>query len=176
MSFKELKLSSEILKSIEEKGYDEASPIQKKAIPLILAGHDLLAGAQTGTGKTAAFSLPILDKMNASKVTGEKRKIKTLILTPTRELAVQVAENVKDYGVNLHFKTETIFGGANINVQKSKLRRGIDIIVATPGRLLDHLQQQTINLKNVETFVLDEADRMLDMGFIKDLEKIIHSN
>ena len=174
MSFKELKLSSEILESIEKKGYDEASPIQKKAIPLILAGHDLLAGAQTGTGKTAAFSLPILDKMNASKVTGERRKIKTLILTPTRELAVQVAENVKDYGVNLHFKTETIFGGANINVQKSKLRRGIDIVVATPGRLLDHLQQQTINLKNVETFVLDEADRMLDMGFIKDIEKIIN--
>ena len=174
MSFKELKLSSEILKSIEEKGYDEASPIQKKAIPLILAGHDLLAGAQTGTGKTAAFSLPILDKMNTSKVVGEKRKIRTLIITPTRELAIQVAENIKVYGANLNFKTETIFGGANINVQKSKLRRGIDIVVATPGRLLDHLQHQTINLKNVETFVLDEADRMLDMGFIKDLEKIIN--
>ena len=174
MSFKELKLSSEILESIEKKGYDEASPIQKKAIPLILAGHDLLAGAQTGTGKTAAFSLPILDKMNTAKVVGEKRKIRTLIITPTRELAVQVAENIKVYGANLHFKTETIFGGANINVQKSKLRRGIDIVVATPGRLLDHLQHQTINLKNVETFVIDEADRMLDMGFIKDLEKIIN--
>ena len=174
MSFKELKLSSEILESIEKKGYDEASPIQKEAIPLILAGHDLLAGAQTGTGKTAAFSLPILDKMNAAKVVGEKRKIRTLIITPTRELAVQVAENIKVYGANLHFKTETIFGGANINVQKSKLRRGIDIVVATPGRLLDHLQHQTISLKNVETFVLDEADRMLDMGFIKDLEKIIN--
>lgn len=174
MSFKELKLSSEILESIEKKGYDEASPIQKKAIPLILAGHDLLAGAQTGTGKTAAFSLPILDKMNTAKVVGEKRKIRTLIITPTRELAIQVAENIKVYGANLHFKTETIFGGANINVQKSKLRRGIDIVVATPGRLLDHLQHQTINLKNVETFVLDEADRMLDMGFIKDLEKIIN--
>ena len=174
MSFKELKLSSEILESIEKKGYDEASPIQKKAIPLILAGHDLLAGAQTGTGKTAAFSLPILDKMNTAKVVGEKRKIRTLIITPTRELAVQVAENIKVYGANLHFKTETIFGGANINVQKSKLRRGIDIVVATPGRLLDHLQHQTISLKNVETFVLDEADRMLDMGFIKDLEKIIN--
>ena len=174
MSFKELKLSSEILESIEKKGYDEASPIQKEAIPLILAGHDLLAGAQTGTGKTAAFSLPILDKMNTAKVVGEKRKIRTLIITPTRELAVQVAENIKVYGANLHFKTETIFGGANINVQKSKLRRGIDIVVATPGRLLDHLQHQTINLKNVETFVIDEADRMLDMGFIKDLEKIIN--
>ena len=139
-----------------------------------MAGHDLLAGAQTGTGKTAAFSLPILDKMNTAKVVGEKRKIRTLIITPTRELAVQVAENIKVYGANLHFKTETIFGGANINVQKSKLRRGIDIVVATPGRLLDHLQHQTINLKNVETFVIDEADRMLDMGFIKDLEKIIN--
>ena len=173
MSFKELKLSPEIIKSIEEKGYEEASPIQKKAIPIILTGHDLIAGSQTGTGKTAAFSLPILDRMNASKVIDEKRKIRTLILTPTRELAVQVAENIRDYGANLDFKTETIFGGANINVQKSKLRRGIDIVVATPGRLLDHLQQQTINLKNVEIFVLDEADRMLDMGFIKDIEKII---
>jgi|TARA_B110000483_G_scaffold223838_1_gene282078 ATP-dependent RNA helicase RhlE len=173
MSFKELKLSSEILKTVEEKGYTEASPIQKKAIPLILEGHDLLAGAQTGTGKTAAFSLPILDRMYSSKGTGEKRKIRSLILTPTRELAVQVTDNVRDYGANLHFKTETIFGGANINVQKSKLRRGIDIVVATPGRLLDHLQQKTINLRDVEIFVLDEADRMLDMGFIKDIEKII---
>ena len=173
MSFKELKLSPEILKSIEEKGYEEASPIQKKAIPLILEGYDLLAGAQTGTGKTAAFSLPILDKLHSSKGTGEKRKIRCLILTPTRELAVQVADNVRDYGVNLNFKIETIFGGANINVQKSKLRRGIDIVVATPGRLLDHLQQKTINLRDIEIFVLDEADRMLDMGFIKDIEKII---
>ena len=173
MSFKELKLSPEILKSIEEKGYDKASPIQKKAIPLILEGHDLLAGAQTGTGKTAAFSLPILDKMNVFKRIGKKRTIRTLILTPTRELAVQVAENVRDYGSNLHFKTETIFGGASIHIQKSKLKKGIDIVVATPGRLLDHLQQQTINLQNVEIFVLDEADRMLDMGFIKDIKKII---
>ena len=172
MSFKELELCNEILKSIEEKGYVEASPIQKKAIPLILAGHDLLAGAQTGTGKTAAFSLPILNKIFLSKKNDQQRKVKSLILTPTRELAVQVADNIRNYGVNLNFKIETIFGGANINVQKSRLKRGVDIVVATPGRLLDHLQQKTINLKDLDIFVLDEADRMLDMGFIKDIEKI----
>ena len=172
MSFKELNLSIEILKSIEEKGYVEASPIQKKAIPLILEGHDLLAGAQTGTGKTAAFSLPILNKIFLSKKHDHQRKVKSLILTPTRELAVQVADDIRDYAVNLNLKIETIFGGANINVQKSKLKRGVDIVVATPGRLLDHLQQKTINLKDLDIFVLDEADRMLDMGFIKDIEKI----
>ena len=172
MSFKELNLSIEILKSIEEKGYVEASPIQKKAIPLILEGHDLLAGAQTGTGKTAAFSLPILNKIFLSKKNDQQRKVKSLILTPTRELAVQVADNIRNYGVNLNFKIETIFGGANINVQKSRLKRGVDIVVATPGRLLDHLQKKTINLKDLDIFVLDEADRMLDMGFIKDIEKI----
>ena len=173
MSFKELELCNEILKSIEEKGYVEASPIQKKAIPLILAGHDLLAGAQTGTGKTAAFSLPILNKIFLSKKDSQQSTIKSLILAPTRELAVQVADNIRNYGVNLNFKIETIFGGASINVQKSRLKRGADIIVATPGRLLDLLQQKTFNLKNLEIFVLDEADRMLDMGFIKDIEKII---
>ena len=173
MSFKELELCNEILKSIEEKGYVEASPIQKKAIPLILAGHDLLAGAQTGTGKTAAFSLPILNKIFLSKKDSQQSTIKSLILAPTRELAAQVADNIRNYGVNLNFKIETIFGGASINVQKSRLKRGADIIVATPGRLLDLLQQKTVNLKNLEIFVLDEADRMLDMGFIKDIEKII---
>ena len=173
MSFKELELCNEILKSIEEKGYVEASPIQKKAIPLILAGHDLLAGAQTGTGKTAAFSLPILNKVFLSKKDSQQSTIKSLILAPTRELAAQVADNIRNYGVNLNFKIETIFGGASINVQKSRLKRGADIIVATPGRLLDLLQQKTFNLKNLEIFVLDEADRMLDMGFIKDIEKII---
>ena len=173
MSFKELELCNEILKSIEEKGYVEASPIQKKAIPLILAGHDLLAGAQTGTGKTAAFSLPILNKIFLSKKDSQQSTIKSLILAPTRELAVQVADNIRNYGVNINFKIETIFGGASINVQKSRLKRGADIIVATPGRLLDLLQQKTFNLKNLEIFVLDEADRMLDMGFIKDIEKII---
>ena len=173
MSFKELELCNEILKSIKEKGYVEASPIQKKAIPLILAGHDLLAGAQTGTGKTAAFSLPILNKIFLSKKDSQKSSIKSLILAPTRELAVQVADNIRNYGVNLNFKIETIFGGASINVQKTRLKKGADIIVATPGRLLDLLQQKTFNLKNLEIFVLDEADRMLDMGFIKDIEKII---
>ena len=173
MSFKELELCNEILKSIKEKGYVEASPIQKKAIPLILAGHDLLAGAQTGTGKTAAFSLPILNKIFLSKKDSQKSTIKSLILAPTRELAVQVADNIRNYGVNLNFKIETIFGGASINVQKTRLKKGADIIVATPGRLLDLLQQKTFNLKNLEIFVLDEADRMLDMGFIKDIEKII---
>ena len=173
MSFKELELCNEILKSIKEKGYVEASPIQKKAIPLILAGHDLLAGAQTGTGKTAAFSLPILNKIFLSKKDTQQSTIKSLILAPTRELAVQVADNIRNYGVNINFKIETIFGGASINVQKSRLKRGADIIVATPGRLLDLLQQKTFNLKNLEIFVLDEADRMLDMGFIKDIEKII---
>ena len=173
MSFKDLKLSIEILKSIEEKGYIEASPIQKKAIPLVLEGHDLLAGAQTGTGKTAAFSLPILDKIFRSKKDNQDRKIKSLILAPTRELAVQVADNIRNYGVNLNFKIETIYGGSSINVQKSRLKRGADIVVATPGRLLDLLQQKIISFKNLEILVLDEADRMLDMGFIKDIEKII---
>ena len=173
MSFKDLNLSIKILKSIEEKGYIEASPIQKKAIPLILEGHDLLAGAQTGTGKTAAFSLPILNKIFTSRKDNQQRKIKSLILAPTRELAVQVAENIRNYGVNLNFKIETIYGGSSINVQKSRLKRGADIVVATPGRLLDLLQQKTISFKNLEILVLDEADRMLDMGFIKDIEKII---
>lgn len=173
MSFKDLNLSIEILKSIEEKGYIEASPIQKKAIPLVLEGHDLLAGAQTGTGKTAAFSLPILNKIFTSKKDNQHRKIKSLILAPTRELAVQVADNIRNYGVNLNFKIETVYGGSSINVQKSRLKRGADIVVATPGRLLDLLQQKIISFKNLEILVLDEADRMLDMGFIKDIEKII---
>jgi ATP-dependent RNA helicase RhlE len=173
MSFKNLNLSIEILKSIEKKGYIEASPIQKKAIPLVIEGHDLLAGAQTGTGKTAAFSLPILNKIFTSKKNNQQRKIKSLILAPTRELAVQVADNIKNYGVNLNFKIETIYGGSSINVQKSRLKRGADIVVATPGRLLDLLQQKIISFKNLEILVLDEADRMLDMGFIKDIEKII---
>jgi ATP-dependent RNA helicase RhlE len=173
MSFKDLNLSIEILKSIEKKGYIEASPIQKKAIPLILEGYDLLAGAQTGTGKTAAFSLPILNKIATSKKNNQLRKIKSLILAPTRELAVQVADNIINYAENLNFKIETIYGGSSINVQKSRLKKGADIIVATPGRLLDLLQQKTISFKSLEILVLDEADRMLDMGFIKDIEKII---
>ena len=173
MSFKDLNLSIEILKSIEKKGYIEASPIQKKAIPLILEGHDLLAGAQTGTGKTAAFSLPILNKITTSKKNNQLRKIKSLILAPTRELAVQVADNIINYAENLNFKIETIYGGSSINVQKSRLKKGADIIVATPGRLLDLLQQKIISFKSLEILVLDEADRMLDMGFIKDIEKII---
>jgi ATP-dependent RNA helicase RhlE len=170
MSFEELGLSAELLRAIEQQGYREATPIQQQAIPLVLAGKDVLAGAQTGTGKTAGFTLPLLMRLQASDSVGDIPRV--LILTPTRELAAQVSESVSDYGRHLPFKSTTIFGGVSINPQKSKLRKGVDIIVATPGRLLDHMQQKTVDLSAVEILVLDEADRMLDMGFIRDMKKI----
>ena len=174
MLFSELGLSAELLRATEKQGYQEATPIQQQAIPLILEGHDLLAGAQTGTGKTAGFTLPLLQRLQNSASQGNKR-VRALILVPTRELAAQVAESVEDYGRYLPFTSTVIFGGVSINPQITKLRRGVDIVIATPGRLLDHMQRGTIRLDGVETLVLDEADRMLDMGFIRDIRKVLQA-
>jgi len=173
MLFSELGLSAELLRATEKQGYQEATPIQQQAIPLILQGHDLLAGAQTGTGKTAGFTLPLLQQLQTIQYPDNKRRVRALILVPTRELAAQVAESVSDYGRYLPFTSTVIFGGVSINPQIAKLRRGVDIVIATPGRLLDHMQRGTIRLDAVETLVLDEADRMLDMGFIHDIRKVL---
>ena len=174
MLFKDLGLSAELLSAVEKKGYHEATPIQQQAIPLILEGKDILAGAQTGTGKTAGFTLPLLQRLQQTYSSGQKPYPRVLVLTPTRELAAQVQESVRDYGRYLPFRSTAIFGGVSINPQKQKLIKGVDIVVATPGRLLDHLQQRSINLSKVEILVLDEADRMLDMGFIRDIRKILN--
>ena len=171
MLFKELGLTAELLRAVEQQGYTQATPIQQQAIPSILAGNDVLAGAQTGTGKTAGFTLPLLQRLQQGSV--NRRRIRALVLTPTRELAAQVAESVRTYGRYLRFRTAVIYGGVSINTQIANLRKGVDIVVATPGRLLDHLQQGTINLDAIEILVLDEADRMLDMGFIRDIRKIL---
>ena len=171
MSFKKLGLSDELLNAIQEKGYSQTTPVQEKTIPYIIQGLDILAGAQTGTGKTAAFALPILNRLQQSE--SKRRRIRALVLTPTRELASQVGGSFRDYGSNLRFKTAVIYGGVSIKTQKDKLRNGVDIVVATPGRLLDHLNQRTLDLSETEVFVLDEGDRMLDMGFIVDIKKII---
>ncbi|MCB1701064.1 MAG: DEAD/DEAH box helicase [Pseudomonadales bacterium] len=173
MLFKDLGLSAELLSAVEKQGYSEATPIQQQAIPLILEGKDVLAGAQTGTGKTAGFTLPVLQLLQQTHKTGQKRHPRVLVLTPTRELAAQVHESVRDYGRYLPFRSAVIFGGVSINPQKQKLIKGVDIVVATPGRLLDHVQQRSINLAEVEILILDEADRMLDMGFIRDIRKIL---
>ena len=171
MLFNQLGLSAELLRAVEEKGYLEATPIQQQAIPHILEGRDILAAAQTGTGKTAGFTLPLLQRLQFSIT--NRRSVRALVLTPTRELAAQVAESVRVYGKHLPFRTAVIFGGVSINTQIAKLRKGVDIVVATPGRLMDHMQQGTIDLSKVELLVLDEADRMLDMGFIRDIRKIL---
>lgn len=171
MSFKNFGLLPEIMRAIEEMGYAEPTPIQREAIPLVLEGGDLLAGAQTGTGKTAGFTLPLLH--NLTKMNKPKGKVRALILTPTRELASQVEENVRSFGKYLAFRSMVIFGGVNINAQIGKLQRGMDILVATPGRLLDLLGQKAVDLSAVEILVLDEADRMLDMGFIHDIRKLL---
>ena len=174
MLFKDLGLSAELLRAVEKQGYDEATPIQEQAIPLVLQGKDVLAGAQTGTGKTAGFTLPVLQQLQQTHKADQKRHPRVLVLTPTRELAAQVHESVRDYGQYLPFRSAVIFGGVSINPQKQKLIKGVDIVVATPGRLLDHLQQRSIDLSKVEILVLDEADRMLDMGFIRDIRKILN--
>jgi len=174
MLFKDLGLSAELLRAVEKQGYDEATPIQQQAIPLVLQGRDVLAGAQTGTGKTAGFTLPVLQQLQDADIKGQKRHPRVLVLTPTRELAAQVHESVRDYGRYLPFRSAVIFGGVSINPQKQKLIKGVDIVVATPGRLLDHLQQRSIDLSRVEILILDEADRMLDMGFIRDIRKILN--
>ena len=174
MLFEELGLSPEILRAVEKLEYKNATPIQEQAIPAIIAGADVLAGAQTGTGKTAGFTLPILHKLQKTQNSrSQRRQVRALILVPTRELAAQVNESVRDYGAFLPFRSIQIFGGVNINPQISKLQGGVDIVVATPGRLLDHINQRTIDLSSVEMLVLDEADRMLDMGFIHDIRKVL---
>jgi len=172
-SFKELGLTNELLRAIADQGYSKATPVQAEAIPLVLAGGDVLAGAQTGTGKTAGFTLPLLQHLQEGAPRKKKPLVRALILVPTRELAAQVQASVELYGKYLPFTSMVIFGGVNINPQINKLRRGVDIVVATPGRLLDHMQQGTINLDRVETLVLDEADRMLDMGFIRDIKRVL---
>ncbi|MBN2618564.1 MAG: DEAD/DEAH box helicase [Spirochaetales bacterium] len=171
MTFEQLGLKEELLKAVSNKGYTEATPIQEESIPAILKGRDLLGGAQTGTGKTAAFALPILN--NLSEKERLTKNPRALILTPTRELAAQVGESFRNYGKHLNLNSAIIFGGVKINPQISTLKNGVDILVATPGRLLDHINQKTVKLNSIEVFVLDEADRMLDMGFIKDINKII---
>ncbi len=172
MSFAELGLAEPIVRAVTEYGYTQPTPIQAQAIPAVLKGGDLLAGAQTGTGKTAGFTLPMLHLLNDGKRPAP-RHIRALVLTPTRELAAQVGESVVNYGKYLKLTSEVIFGGVNINPQIQKLARGIDILVATPGRLLDLMQQNAVDLKSVEILVLDEADRMLDMGFIRDIKKVL---
>jgi len=171
MSFFELGLSAEILRAVNEQGYTQPTPVQARAIPVVLEGRDILAGAQTGTGKTAGFTLPLLQRLSA--VPQNKRTLRALILTPTRELAAQVGESVRTYGKYLPLKSTVIFGGVGIHPQIDALRRGVDILVATPGRLLDHIGQRTVALDKVEILVLDEADRMLDMGFIHDIKRIL---
>ncbi len=172
MSFSSLGLSAELVRAVSEKGYTQATPVQLQAIPVILEGRDILAGAQTGTGKTAGFTLPLLQRLSA-KSHGGRRAVRALILTPTRELAAQVEESVRAYGRHLPLKSTVIFGGVGFNPQADKLRHGVDILVATPGRLLDHVGQRTVDLSHVEILVLDEADRMLDMGFIRDIRRIL---
>jgi ATP-dependent RNA helicase RhlE len=177
MSFETLGLRAELLRAVADQGYTDPTPIQQKAIPAVLEGRDIMAAAQTGTGKTAGFTLPLLQRLSGrptgQPVKGKPRPIRALILTPTRELAAQVGESVQTYGQHLHLNSAVIFGGVNINPQIDLLRRGVDILVATPGRLLDHVGQKTLDLSTVEILVLDEADRMLDMGFIRDIRKVL---
>lgn len=173
MTFTELGLEPALLRAVEEKGYTIPSPIQQQAIPAILKGGDLMAAAQTGTGKTAGFTLPLLQLLNNRPKPGKGPSPRVLVLTPTRELAAQVYDSIKVYGKYLRLSSAVVFGGVNINPQITTLRKGVDILVATPGRLLDLHQQRVVNLGEVEIFVLDEADRMLDMGFIRDIRRIL---
>ncbi|MBH9553759.1 DEAD/DEAH box helicase [Inhella gelatinilytica] len=173
MKFTDLGLSEPILRAVREQGYETPTPIQQQAIPMVLSGGDLLAGAQTGTGKTAGFTLPLLHRLMLSQKPSAKRTVRALVLTPTRELAAQVEENVRAYGKHLPLKSMVMFGGVGMNPQIDALRRGVDILVATPGRLLDIHQQGHLDLRHVEILVLDEADRMLDMGFIHDIKKVL---
>ncbi|WP_148716632.1 DEAD/DEAH box helicase [Chitinolyticbacter meiyuanensis] len=176
MTFASLGLAPEVLKAVEEQGYENPTPIQAQAIPSVLAGRDMLGAAQTGTGKTAAFTLPILTRLAPhanTSVSPARHPTRALILTPTRELADQVYESAKTYGKHLPLRSHVVFGGVDINGQTPQLRAGVEVLVATPGRLLDHVQQKSVNLSQVEILVLDEADRMLDMGFILDIKKIV---
>lgn len=173
MSFSNLGLCAELLRAIKEEGYTTPTPIQSQSIPVILSKKDVLAGAQTGTGKTAGFTLPLLQRLKASYSKDKKPHVRALIVTPTRELAAQVAQSVETYGKYLPFKSAVIFGGVGINPQKAMLKKGVDIVIATPGRLLDLVSQDCLDLSKVEFLILDEADRMLDMGFINDIKKIL---
>ncbi|MCX6179005.1 MAG: DEAD/DEAH box helicase [Chlorobiales bacterium] len=173
MLFESLNIIDPILQALQEEGYTTPTPIQAEAIPIILEGKDLLGCAQTGTGKTAAFAIPILQILSENKVYDKKRKIRSLIVTPTRELAIQIGDSFKAYGRHTGLTNTVIFGGVNQNSQASSLLRGVDIVIATPGRLLDLLNQGHLSLRDVEILVLDEADRMLDMGFIHDVKKIL---
>ena len=173
MSFNDLGLSAELLRAVSEQGYSQPTPIQAKAIPVMLQGRDILASAQTGTGKTAAFTLPLLQRLSATEPATGFRPVRALVITPTRELAAQVGESINTYGKHLPLRCAVIFGGVNINPQFTVLRKGVDILVATPGRLLDHVGQKTLDLSRVEILVLDEADRMLDMGFIHDIRRVL---
>ncbi|HEM7900336.1 TPA: DEAD/DEAH box helicase, partial [Burkholderia cenocepacia] len=175
MSFESLGLAEPLVKAVNELGYTSPTPIQQQAIPAVLGGGDLLAGAQTGTGKTAGFTLPILQRLHTfyAEHRGAKRAVRALILTPTRELAAQVEESVRAYSKYLKLRSTVMFGGVSINPQIDALKRGVDIVVATPGRLLDHMQQKTIDLSDLDILVLDEADRMLDMGFIHDIKRVL---
>ena len=176
MHFTDLGLAEPLLRAVREQGYDTPTPIQAQAIPAVLGGGDLMAGAQTGTGKTAGFTLPMLHRLAAQAQKKDARgrvAIRALILTPTRELAAQVEESVRTYGKYLPLTSMVMFGGVGMQPQIDRLRKGVDILVATPGRLLDHHQQRTLDLRSVEIFVLDEADRMLDMGFIHDIKKVL---
>lgn len=173
MKFSNLGLSTPILNAVTNKGYNTPSPIQTQAIPAILAGKDVMAAAQTGTGKTAGFTLPLLENLSKGKLS-RGNQTRALILTPTRELAAQVYENVKTYSKNLNIRSGVVFGGVKINPQMMKLRGGVDVLVATPGRLLDLYNRNAINFRHLEVLVLDEADRMLDMGFIRDIKKILN--
>ena len=172
MPFTSLGLSEDLVRAVADNGYTEPTPIQSRAIPAVLAGRDLLAAAQTGTGKTAAFTLPLLQRLSTGPVQG-RRPVRALVLTPTRELAAQVGDNVKSYGRHLPLRSAIVFGGVGIRPQIDALRRGVDILIATPGRLLDHAGQRTVDLSQVEVLVLDEADRMLDMGFIHDIRRVL---
>ncbi len=176
VSFADLKLAPEILKALDEAGYTTPTPIQAQAIPLVLQDHDLMAGAQTGTGKTGAFALPLLQKLlphaNAS-TSPAKHPVRALVLVPTRELAIQVEENIKQYAKYTRLRSLVVYGGVDIKTQKPALKEGVEVLVATPGRLLDHIEQKTVQLGMVQVLVLDEADRMLDMGFMPDLKRIL---
>ncbi len=169
MSFEKLGLRAELMRAVASRGYTEPTPIQTQAIPVILEGYDILAGAQTGTGKTAAFALPIVQMLSKIQPAKKKRQPSALVLVPTRELAAQVGDAMKDFGRRLSLRATVIYGGININAQIVRLNRGVDIVVATPGRLLDHAGRKTVDLSRVKILVLDEADRMLDLGFIDDI-------
>ena len=172
--FTDIDLRAPILRAVEEGGYESMTPIQSKSIPIVLAGHDLIAVAQTGTGKTAAFSLPLIQLLLSGEGKRKPKTVRSLILAPTRELAIQIEENVRRYAKHLHYKISLVYGGANQNPQIKSIALGVDILIATPGRLLDLMDQGHIKLHEVEFFILDEADRMLDMGFIRDIRRVVH--